>query len=64
MEFKTNWKDMPPEQFAQEVDELLWVMDRVTIEQLQAGRFVAAAQAAGWNPWDTVQFIRRTDGLL
>ena len=64
MQFETNWKEMAPEQFAKEVDDLLWVMDRTTIERLHAGRFVKAAHAAGWNPWDTVQFIRRTDGLL
>lgn len=64
MKFKTNWKDMPPEEFMKEVDDLLWVMERVTVAQLHAERFVKAAQAAGWNPWDTVQFIIRTDGLL
>ena len=30
MQLETNWMEMPPEEFAKEVDDLLWVMFRVT----------------------------------
>ena len=63
MQLKTNWMDMPSEQYAKEVDDLLWVMFRVTVDQLQASGLIKAAHVAGWNPWETVQFLKRTDGL-
>ena len=64
MQTETNWMEVPPEEFAKEVDLLLWVMFRVNAAQLQAQGLIKAAHVAGWNPWETVQFLKRTDGLL
>ena len=64
MKLETNWMDMPPEEFAKEVDDLLWVMFRVTAAQLKAQSLIKAAHVAGWNPWETMKFLERTDGLV